>query len=44
MRWTLIILALALVGCQGEKQPEDIHFGPGPGDLEAEQPLDDCCT
>lgn len=27
-------LAIALIGCNPKKEIEDIHFGPGPGDME----------
>jgi uncharacterized lipoprotein NlpE involved in copper resistance len=31
---TFLTLTLILLGCNSEKEPEDIHFGPGPGDTE----------
>lgn len=35
MRIVIVLLVLAsLVGCKGNKEVEEIHFGPGPGDTE----------
>ncbi|NGX48262.1 MAG: hypothetical protein K1000chlam3_01653 [Chlamydiae bacterium] len=41
MRLLLVLFTLTLLGCQSEKKIEDIHFGPGPGDME-EEAINDC--
>jgi hypothetical protein len=42
MKAILTFLALTLLlGCNAKQKIEDIHFGPGPGDME-EEIIEDC--